>query len=96
MDTKSKSIKHSKTLKIAAFILAVVMFLLAGNFASLFIKGFANFNIFANPEDFTNTYVFRDRMNDYICSVLELGKSSRYQTFDEYLQSEEAKSYSEK
>lgn len=95
MDTKSKSIKHSKTLKIAAFVLAVIMFFLAGNFASLFIKGFANFNIFTNPADFTNTYVFRDRMNDYICSVIELGKSSKYQTFDEYLQSEEAKSYSE-
>ena len=95
MDTKSKSIKTSGFMKIAAFILAIVMFFLAGNFASLFIKGFANFNIFANPGDFTNTYVFRDRMNDYMCMVLELGKSSRYQTFDEYLQSEEAKNYSE-
>ncbi len=96
MDTKSKSIKNSKLLKIAAFILAVVMFFLAGNFASLFIKGFANFNIFTNPADFTNTYVFRDRINDYIWSVTELGKSSRYQSFDEYLQSEEAKGYSER
>ena len=96
MDTKSKSIKNSKLLKIAAFILEVVMFFLAGNFASLFIKGFANFNIFTNPADFTNTYVFRDRMNDYMSVVIELGQSSIYQTFDEYLQSEEAKSYSEK
>ena len=95
MDTKSKSIKTSGFIKIAAFVVAVIMFFLAGNFASLFIKGFANFNIFANPEDFTNTYVFRDRMNDYTVTVLELGKSSRYQTFDEYLQSEEAKNYSE-
>ncbi|MBQ7122683.1 MAG: HAMP domain-containing histidine kinase [Clostridia bacterium] len=96
MDTKSKSIKHSRWLKLAALILAILMFFMAGNFASLFIKGFANFNIYANPGDFTNTYVFRDQMNSYIWSVYYEGQTNIYETFDEFVKSEDAKAYEEK
>lgn len=96
MDTKSKNIKHSTGLKIAALLLAILMFFLAGNFASLFIKGFLNFNIFTNPADFTNTASFRDQMNNYIMAVTDVGRSTDYQSFDEFQKSEEAKSYSER
>lgn len=96
MDTKSKNIKHSKWLKAAALAVAILMFFLSGNFASLFIKGFANFTIYTNPEEFTNTYVFRDQMNSYIMSVWHEGQTKIYETFDEFLKSEDVKPYEEK
>ncbi len=96
MDTKSKNIKQSKLFKTVALVLAIVLFFLAGNFASLFIKGFANFNIFSNPEDFTQTFTFRRQMNQYIMAVADVGRSSNYQSLDDFLKSDEAKSYSEK
>ena len=96
MDTKSKNIKLNKWVKFAALVLATLLFFLSGNFASLFIKGFANFGIFANPESFTETYVFRDQMDSYIMSVWLEGQTKIYETFDEFLKSEDVKPYEEK
>ena len=96
MDTKSKNIKHSKWVKFAALVMAILMFFLAGNFASLFIKGFANFGIFANPKSFTNTFVFRDQMDSYIMSVWYEGQTKIYESYDEFLKSEDVKPYEEK
>ena len=96
MDTKSKNIKLNKWVKFAALILAILLFFLSGNFASLFIKGFANFSIFANPEEFTETYVFRDQMDSYIMSVWHEGQTKIYESFDEFLKSEDVKPYEEK
>ncbi len=95
MDTKLKNIKQNRGVKAAAFALAVLMFFMAGNFAALFIKGFVNFNAFEHPVHVTQTAVFRSAMNNYIHQVLNVGESSEYQTFEEYLESPEAKSYSE-
>lgn len=96
MDTKSKSIKHSRALKGAALITAIFMFFLAGNFASLFIKGFANFNVYANPADFTNTFVFRREMNNYIYSAISCGQREVYASYNDYIKSQEAQSYIER
>ena len=96
MDTKLKNIKHGKGMKIAALAVAILMFFLAGNFASLFIKGFMNFNAFEHPTDVTQTAVFRSAMNVYIQQIFNVGESSEYQTFNEYLESPEAQSYSDR
>lgn len=95
MDTKWKNIKYGRATKIAALVLAVIMFFAAGNLAGLFIKGFANFNIFAHPEDFTNTQSFRDQMNRYIGDVVRVGKFVNIGSFEEWLKSADAKAYSE-
>lgn len=95
MDTKWKNIKYNKATKAVALALAILMFFLAGNFAGLFIKGFANFNIFAHPEDFTNTASFRFAMNRYINDVVRTGKFVNIGTFEEWLESADAKAYSE-
>ena len=75
-------------------MLAILMFFLAGNFAGLFIKGFANFNVFANPENFTNTASFRGQMNKYIIDALRVAEKNNRGTFDEWLQTESAKGIS--
>lgn len=95
MDTKLKNIKHGNGMKIAALVIAILMFFLAGNFATLFVKGFMNFNVFEHPTDVTQTAVFRSAMNVYIQQVFNVGESSEYQTFNEYLESPEAQSYSD-
>ncbi|MEE1137603.1 MAG: HAMP domain-containing sensor histidine kinase [Acutalibacteraceae bacterium] len=95
MDTKWKNIKYNKATKIVALLLAALMFFLAGNYAGLFIKGFANFNIFAHPEDFTNTASFRNQMNRYINDVVRKGKFINIGSFEEWLDSADAKAYSE-
>ena len=95
MDTKWKNIKYNKATKTVAFLLAVLMFFLAGNFAGLFIKGFADFNIFAHPHDFTNTASFRYQMNRYINDVVRKGKFINIGSFEEWLDSADAKAYSE-
>lgn len=95
MDTKWKNIKYGRATKIVALVLAILMFFAAGNFAGLFIKGFANFNIFAHPEDFTNTASFRDQMNRYIGDVVRMGKFINIGSFEEWLESDDAKAYSE-
>ncbi len=94
MDTKWKNIKYNKATKTVAFLLAVFMFFLAGNFAGLFIKGFANFNIFAHPEDFTNTASFRNQMNRYIIDVLNVAEKNNRGTFEEWLLTGRAKEIS--
>ena len=94
MDTKWKNIKYNKATKTVAFLLAVLMFFLAGNFAGLFIKGFANFNIFAHPEDFTNTASFRNQMNRYIIDVLNVAEKNNRGTFEEWLLTGRAKEIS--
>ena len=94
MDTKWKNIKYNKLTKAVALVLAILMFFLAGNFAGLFIKGFANFNIFAHPEDFTNTASFRGQMNKYIIDALRVAEKNNRGTFEEWLQSESAKEIS--
>ncbi len=94
MDTKWKKFKHNKATKAVALVLAILMFFLAGNFAGLFIKGFANFNIFAHPEDFTNTASFRGQMNGYIIDALRVAEKNNRGTFDEWLQTESAKEIS--
>lgn len=95
MDTKWKNIKYGRATKIAALVLAILMFFAAGSFAGLFVKGFANFNIFAHPENFTNTSSFRDQMNRYIGDVVRMGKFINIGSFEEWLESEDAKAYSE-
>ncbi len=94
MDTKWKNIKYNKATKAVALALAILMFFLAGNFAGLFIKGFANFNIFAHPEDFTNTASFRGQMNGYIIDALRVAEKNNRGTFEEWLQTERAKEIS--
>lgn len=94
MDTKWKNIKYNKATKTVAFLLAVLMFFLAGNFAGLFIKGFANFNIFAHPEDFTNTASFRMQMNAYILDVLNVAESKNMGSYEEWLKTERAENIS--
>ena len=94
MDTKWKNIKYNKVTKAVALVLAILMFFLAGNFAGLFIKGFANFNIFAQPENFTNTASFRGQMNGYIIDALRVAEKNNRGTFEEWLQTENAKEIS--
>ncbi len=94
MDTKWKNIKYNKATKTVALVLAILLFFLAGNFAGLFIKGFANFNIFAHPEDFTNTASFRAQMNGYIIDVLNVAEKNNRGTFEEWMQTERAKEIS--
>ncbi len=94
MDTKWKNIKFNKATKAIALVLAILMFFLAGNFAGLFIKGFANFNIFAHPEDFTNTASFRNQMNRYIIDALNVAEKNNRGTFAEWLLTERAKEIS--
>ncbi len=65
MATKSKNIKYSKGIKLAAAILAVVMFFSAGWFANLFIRGFADYNAYntSGGMTYTQTSAFRGLMN---------------------------------
>ena len=65
MATKSKNIKYSKGIKLAAAILAVVMFFSAGWFANLFIRGFADYNSYntSGGMTYTQTTAFRGLMN---------------------------------
>lgn len=95
MDTKWKNIKYNKVTKTVAFLLAVLMFFLAGNFAGLFIKGFANFNIFAHPNDFTNTASFRMQMNSYIIDILNVAESKNMGSYEDWLKSERAQNITE-
>lgn len=95
MDTKWKNIKYNKATKTVAFLLAVLMFFLAGNFAGLFIKGFADFNIFAHPQDFTNTASFRMQMNAYILDVLNVAESKNMGSYEEWLKTERAENIAE-
>ena len=95
MDTKWKNIKYNKVTKTVALLLAVLMFFLAGNFAGLFIKGFANFNIFAHPNDFTNTASFRMQMNSYIIDILNVAESKNMGSYEDWLKSERAQNITE-
>lgn len=94
MAIKSKNIKYSKWLKLAAAIIAVVMFFSAGWFANLFIRSFADYNSYdgkeANGSSYTQTHAFREAFNVAERALINEGRSAVYASFEEYLASAEA------
>lgn len=94
MAIKSKNIKYSKWLKLAAAVIAVVMFFSAGWFANLFIRSFADYNSYdgkeANGSSYTQTHAFREAFNDAELALVREGRSAVYAGFEEYLASAEA------
>ena len=81
MATKSKNI--NKGIKIAALVMAVVMFLASGFFASMFIRSFAHY-----AADTSKTYFetpsFRWQMNQYITNMFHSAQSLSVQSVEEY------------
>lgn len=94
MAIKSKNIKYSKWLKLAAAVIAVAMFFSAGWFANLFIRSFADYNSYdgkeANGSSYTQTIAFREALNDAELALVREGKAAVYATFEDYLASAEA------
>lgn len=94
MAIKSKNIKYSKWLKLAAAIIAVVMFFSAGWFANLFIRSFADYNSYdgkeANGSSYTQTIAFREALNDAELALIREGRPAVYANFEDYLASAEA------
>lgn len=91
MATKSKNIKYSKGTKIAALLIAVIMFFLSGYFANLFIRGFANYNAYDKGRyHYTHTGAFRELMNsveNYYISDFEID-GQIFNSFEEFQKSE--------
>lgn len=94
MAIKSKNIKYSKWLKLAAAVIAVVMFFSAGWFANLFVRSFADYNSYdgkeANGSSYTQTLAFRESLNDAELALIREGRSAVYSSFEAYLASAEA------
>lgn len=94
MAIKSKNIKYNKWLKLAAAVIAVVMFFSAGWFANLFIRSFADYNSYdgkeANGSSYTQTFVFREAFNDAELALIREGRSAVYASFEDYMASAEA------
>ncbi len=57
MDTKLKKFNHSKAVKSTVAVLAVVFFLIAGYYASIFAKGFFIYSV-QSSDNYTQTYPF--------------------------------------
>ncbi len=91
MDTKLKNTK-TKTTKIVALVLAVVMFFASGTFASLFLRGFFNYNIFSHPENVTQTSSFRMSLNCLIWDLIDRGFYGQYDSYEKFLTSQQASS----
>lgn len=95
MAIKSKNIKYSKWLKLAAAIIAVIMFFSAGWFANLFIRSFADYNSYdgkeeKNGDSYTQTFAFREAFNDAERALINEGRSAVYASFEDYMASAEA------
>ncbi len=75
MAIKSKNINANPKLRIAALVLAAVMFLASGGFASLFVQGFANYASENGTPAYTSTPAFRWLMNT---CIREIYNSSSY------------------
>lgn len=93
MATKSKNIKYSKGVKLAAAILAVVMFFSAGWFANLFIRGFADYNAYntSGGMTYTQTQAFRSLMNWTEEYLINNAMFEEPMTFEEYKASQAGK-----
>lgn len=93
MDTKLKNTKYSKGVKIAAAVLAVVMFFSAGWFANLFIRGFADYNSYNTSGGmlYTQTSAFRDLMNHAEEYLIGNAAFTDTMTFVEFKASQEGK-----
>ena len=97
MATKSKNIKYSKGTKTAALLIAVIMFFSSGYFASLFIRGFADYNAYDKGRNhYTQTNAFRELMNtveDYYIRASEIDEQI-FDSFEEFQKSEHYKTAS--
>lgn len=93
MATKSKNIKYSKGVKLAAAILAVVMFFSSGWFANLFIRGFADYNAYntSGGMTYTQTQAFRSLMNWTEEYLINNAMFEEPMTFEEYKASQAGK-----
>ncbi|MGN0547110.1 MAG: histidine kinase dimerization/phospho-acceptor domain-containing protein [Acutalibacteraceae bacterium] len=81
MATKSKNIKYGRGTKLAALIIAAVMFFASGCFASRFVKGVAMYNSYSPETDYTQTTAFRGLMSEseihIICGAEYLNVNTR-------------------
>lgn len=86
MATKSKSI--NKGIKIAAFVMAVVMFLASGFFASTFIRSFAHY-AGDTSKNYFETPSFRYQMNQYITDMFFSAPSLSLKSIDDFRKTNE-------
>lgn len=82
MATKSKNINR-KGIKIAALVMAVVMFLASGFFASMFIRSFAHY-AGDTSKNYFETPSFRYQMNQYITEMFFSAQSLSVKNVDDF------------
>ena len=80
MATKSK---NTKGIKIAAFVMAVVMFLASGFFGSLFIRSFAHY-AGDTSKNYFETPSFRWQMNQFITDMFHSAQSLAVSSIEDY------------
>ncbi|MGN0572725.1 MAG: sensor histidine kinase [Acutalibacteraceae bacterium] len=96
MATKSKNIKYGRGTKLAALVIAAVMFFASGCFASRFVKGVAMYNSYSPGTDYTQTTAFRGLMSESELYIIPVAEYLNVNTRSDYLNTPEGKEITER
>lgn len=95
MDTKSKNISHSKTLKVIVAIIALLAFFVSGYSAWAFVESFALYNGFDENVDYFQTNVFGTLMNSEEYNILSVDEYLTVKTKEDFMKTTSGKWLSE-
>ncbi|MDY6016491.1 MAG: hypothetical protein SPI97_02635, partial [Oscillospiraceae bacterium] len=95
MATKSKNIKYGRGTKLAALIIAAVMFFASGCFASRFAKGVAMYNSYSPGTEYSQTTAFRGLMSESELYIIPCAEYLNVNTQSDYLNTTEGKEITE-
>ena len=96
MATKSKNIKYGRGTKLAALIIAAVMFFASGCFASRFAKGVAMYNSYSPATEYTQTTAFRGLMSEIELQIIPSAEHLNVNSRNDYLNTAEGKAITER